>query len=61
MKIKFLVSDLEIPRYGITEKGKEIDVPDHVGKDLINAGIAKASKISNTKKIYKNYIKIFYI
>ena len=44
MKIKFLVSDLEIPRYGITEKGKEIDVPDHVGKDLINAGIAKASK-----------------
>ena len=49
MKIKFLVSDLEIPKYGIAKKGKEIDVPDHVGKDLIHAGIAKEVKISNTK------------
>tara|TARA_Y100001937_G_scaffold39608_1_gene56239 strand:- start:3 stop:173 length:171 start_codon:yes stop_codon:yes gene_type:complete len=50
MKIEFLVSDLEIPRYGIAEKGKQIDVPDNVGEDLIAEGIAKEAKTGNTKE-----------
>ena len=50
MKIKFLVSDLEIPKYGIAKKGKKIEVPDNVGESLINEGIAKATKASKIKK-----------
>tara|TARA_Y100001937_G_scaffold116867_1_gene169361 strand:- start:3 stop:173 length:171 start_codon:yes stop_codon:yes gene_type:complete len=50
MKIKFLISGLEIPKYGIAEKGKEIDVPDNVAQDLIAEGIAKKAKTGNTKE-----------
>jgi hypothetical protein len=50
MKIKFIVDGLEIAGFGIAEKGKEIEVPDVVGKSLVNEGIAKEVKASKIKK-----------
>ena len=50
MKIKFVVDGLEIAGFGIAEKGKEIEVPDVVGKSLVNEGIAKEVKASKIKK-----------
>jgi hypothetical protein len=50
MKIKFIVDGLEIAGFGIAEKGKEIEVPDVVGKSLVNEGIAKEIKASKIKK-----------
>ena len=41
---------LEIAGFGIAEKGKKIEVPDNVGENLINEGIAKATKASKIKK-----------
>ena len=46
MKIEFVVDGLEIAGFGIAEKGKKIEVPDNVGENLINEGIAKATKAS---------------
>jgi hypothetical protein len=50
MKIKFIVDGLEIAGFGVATKGKEIDVPDVVGKSLVNEGIAKELKASKIKK-----------
>jgi hypothetical protein len=50
MKIKFIVDGLEIAGFGVATKGKEIDVPDVVGKSLVNEGLAKELKASKIKK-----------
>jgi len=50
MKIKFIVDGLEIAGFGVATKGKEIEVPDVVGKSLVNEGIAKEVKASKIKK-----------
>ena len=50
MKIKFIVDGLEIAVFGVATKGKEIEVPDVVGKSLVNEGIAKEVKASKIKK-----------
>jgi len=50
MKIKFIVDGLEIAGFGVATKGKEIEVPDVVGKSLVNEGIAKEVKASKIQK-----------
>jgi len=51
MFIKWLVSGLEITGLGVTQEGKQAEVPDEVGTSLINEKIAKEVKIrQNTKE-----------
>ena len=51
MFIKWLVSGLEITGLGVTQEGKQTEVPDEVGTSLINEKIAKEVKIrQNTKE-----------
>jgi|TARA_R100000482_G_scaffold3016_1_gene1137 hypothetical protein len=53
MKIKFTQGDIEIMGFGKTEAGKTVDVPDELGKSLIESDIAievKKGKIKTGEK-----------
>ncbi|QDP52550.1 MAG: hypothetical protein GOVbin4691_42 [Prokaryotic dsDNA virus sp.] len=50
IKIKWLVSGLEVSGIGIATKGEEVEVPNDVGESLINQKLAKQSKMNNNNK-----------
>jgi len=57
MKIKYTISGLEISGYGISKKGLEVDVPEEVGKSLIEQGLAKETKnVKITKEVIKEEV-----
>tara|TARA_B100001123_G_C14716861_1_gene791427 strand:- start:198 stop:392 length:195 start_codon:yes stop_codon:yes gene_type:complete len=49
IKIKWLVSGLEVSGIGIATKGQEVEVPSDVAESLVNEKLAKQSKIDNNK------------
>jgi|TARA_E500000178_G_C16746081_1_gene628248 hypothetical protein len=50
MKIEFLVGGLELVGFGVTEKGKKVEVSDVLGAQLVSEGIAKPIKASKIKE-----------
>tara|TARA_R100001443_G_scaffold20068_1_gene31963 strand:- start:23013 stop:23192 length:180 start_codon:yes stop_codon:yes gene_type:complete len=57
MKIKYTISGLEISGYGISKRGLEVDVPEEVGKSLIEQGLAKETKnVKITKEVIKEEV-----
>lgn len=54
MKIQYLVNNLEIVGFGITKKGKQVEVPDNIGKQLCEEGLAKEVKGGKIKTDVKD-------
>jgi hypothetical protein len=49
-KITWLVDGREVPGYGVSKIGKSIEVPKHVGNDLIRQGLATDGRLSKKEK-----------
>tara|TARA_R110000796_G_scaffold19549_3_gene58658 strand:+ start:673 stop:858 length:186 start_codon:yes stop_codon:yes gene_type:complete len=50
IEVEYLVYDLEISGYGISEKGKVVSLPEDVAESLISQGIAKSKEKGKINK-----------